>query len=181
MLTRPARFYFSLSLAPGLPAAQERLVIAIGASRASRLCYQEAFHEAMSRKTFGKPLVEHQIIRFKLGEMARQIEALHDHVERIAFQFSNGVPDAALGAQCALLKVHGSKTFEYCAREAVQIFGGSGIVREGRGQVVERLYREVRGLAIPGGSEEILTDLAIRIAIGETKKQKAKNESSSKL
>ncbi len=154
----------------------ERLVIAIGAARNSRMCYQESFHEAMTRKTFGKPLVEHQIIRFKLGEMARQIEALQDHVERIAFQFSNGVPDSALGAQCALLKVQGSKTFEYCAREAVQIFGGSGIVKEGRGILVERLYREVRGLAIPGGSEEILTDLAVRIAIGETKKQKSKTK-----
>ena len=65
----------------------------------------------------------------------------------------------------ALLKVQSTKTFEYCAREAVQIFGGSGIVREGRGKLVERLYREVRGQAIPGGSEEILADFAIRDVI----------------
>ena len=70
-----------------------------------------------------------------------------------------------MGAQCALLKVQASKTFEYCAREAVQIFGGSGLVKEGRGKIVERLYREVRPLAIPGGSEEILLDLSIREAI----------------
>jgi hypothetical protein len=38
-------------------------------------------------------------------------------------------------------------------------------VREGRGRVVERLYREVRGAAIPGGSEEILLDLGISIAV----------------
>ena len=48
------------------------------------------------------------------------------------------------------------------AGEAVQIFGGSGIVREGRGIIVERLYREVRGQAIPGGSEEILLLFATR-------------------
>ena len=94
--------------------------------------------------------------------MARQIEALQAFVESIAFQFSKGVKDKDLGAQCALLKVQGSKTFEYCAREAVQIFGGSGLVKEGRGAFVERLYREVRGMAIPGGSEEILLDFAIR-------------------
>jgi alkylation response protein AidB-like acyl-CoA dehydrogenase len=40
----------------------------------------------MSRETFGKKLVHHQIIRFKLAEMARQIEALHDNIERVAFQ-----------------------------------------------------------------------------------------------
>merc|ERR1719188_2599693 len=85
--------------------------------------------------------------------------------ERIAFQYKAGVPDARLGAQCALLKVMASKTFEYCAREAAQIFGGSSIVREGPGKMIERLYREVRAQAIPGGSEEVLLDLAARQAI----------------
>ena len=49
-----------------------------------------------------------------------------------------------MGPQCALLKVQMSTCFEYCAREASQIFGGSSIVREGRGKIVERLYREVQ-------------------------------------
>lgn len=140
----------------------ERFVIAIQAVRSCRLCYSEAVHEALTRRTFGKKLIEHQIIRFKLAEMARQIEALQALIEHIAFQFSKGVADKDLGAQCALLKVQASKTFEYCAREAVQIFGGSGLVKEGRGIIVERLYRDVREKAIPGGSEEILLDLAIR-------------------
>lgn len=129
----------------------ERFVIAAGTCRSARLCYQEALHESLTRKTFGKKLIEHQLIRFKLAEMARQVECLYDHIERIAYQFSNGVPDSALGPQCALLKVQASKTFEYCARECAQIFGGSSIVKEGRGRVAERLYREVRGVAIPGG------------------------------
>jgi len=67
-----------------------------------------------------------------------------------------------MGGPCALLKVQGSATFEFCAREASQIFGGSSIVKEGRGKIVERMYRCVRSCAIPGGSEEILRDLAIR-------------------
>ena len=76
-----------------------------------------------------------------------------------------GVPDSQLGGMCALLKVNASKTFEFCAREAAQIFGGSSVVREGRGALIERLYREVRATAIPGGSEEILLDLAIKQAV----------------
>jgi hypothetical protein len=67
-----------------------------------------------------------------------------------------------MGGQCALLKVQASKTFEFCAREASQIFGGAAVVREGQGKTVERLYREVRAAAIPGGSEEILLDFAMR-------------------
>ncbi len=50
------------------------------------LCYEIAFKHAMSRETFGKPLIQHQLIRFKLAEMARQIEAMHDFCERLAYQ-----------------------------------------------------------------------------------------------
>ena len=81
-----------------------------------------------------------------------------------------------------------TRTFEFCAREASQILGGSSYVREGKGQTVERLYREVihiacccvqhiqslflihfwlwqvRGTAIYGGSEEIMLDLAMKQA-----------------
>jgi len=39
---------------------------------------------------------------------------------------------------------------EFCAREASQIFGGSSIVKEGKGKIVERIYRVVRSSAIPG-------------------------------
>ena len=143
----------------------ERFVIASGALGMCRKTYELSIKEALTRKTFGKRLVEHQVIRAKLGEMARLIEALQDNVERCAYCFAQGVADKDMGGQCALLKVMASKTFEYCAREAAQIFGGSSLVKEGRGMAVERLYREVRGTAIPGGSEEILLDLAIKQAV----------------
>ena len=60
--------------------------------------------------------------------------------------------------------------FEYCAREAAQIFGGASYVRGGQGEKVERLYREVRAMAIPGGSEEIMIDLAVRQILKPVKK-----------
>ena len=61
-----------------------------------------------------------------------------------------------LGGPIALLKVQSTQTFEFCAREAAQIFGGLAYTRGGQGEKVERLYREVRAYAIPGGSEEIM-------------------------
>jgi alkylation response protein AidB-like acyl-CoA dehydrogenase len=69
-----------------------------------------------------------------------------------------------LGGAIALLKAQSTTTFEFCAREASQIFGGIAYTRGGVGGKVERLYREVRALAIPGGSEEIMLDLGIRQA-----------------
>jgi alkylation response protein AidB-like acyl-CoA dehydrogenase len=149
----------------------ERLVLSTQANREARTVFAEAFKYAMKRKTFGKRLIEHPVIRFKLAEMIRQIEAVQDNIERITYQFSKGVSDAALGAQCALLKVNATKTIEYACREASQVFGGAAVVREGQGLIVERIYREVRGYAIPGGSEEILLDFAIRNAASVAERQ----------
>eukprot|EP01059_Diplonema_ambulator_P012986 TRINITY_DN2348_c0_g1_i3.p1 TRINITY_DN2348_c0_g1~~TRINITY_DN2348_c0_g1_i3.p1 ORF type:complete len:430 (+),score=105.51 TRINITY_DN2348_c0_g1_i3:47-1291(+) len=148
----------------------ERLVLAIEAARSSRVLYAEAFKYSLTRKTFGKRLMDHQLVRFKLACMAQQIEAVQDYVERVTFLFSQNVPDHELGIQCALLKVQSTKCMEYCAREASQIFGGSSIVKEGKGIIVERLYRRVRAVAIPGGSEEILLDFAMRQAEKQAQK-----------
>jgi len=153
----------------------ERFLISIKATRLSRMLYEASIKYALERETFGKKLITHQIIRFKLAEMARQIEALQDFLERVAFQFSSGVPDGKMGGYCALLKVQASKTYEYCAREASQIFGGNSIIKEGKGKRVESAYRGVRAMAIPGGSEEILLDFAIRqVAAQANKIQKDK-------
>jgi len=54
----------------------ERFVISAGVVRSCRLLYEEAFKYALTRKTFGKALIKHQIIRFKLAEMARLTESL---------------------------------------------------------------------------------------------------------
>merc|ERR1711879_312020 len=67
-----------------------------------------------------------------------------------------------LGGHTALLKVQTTKVFEYCARKAAQIFGGLSYTRGGQGEKVERLNREVRAMAVPGGSEEVMLDLCIR-------------------
>ena len=97
--------------------------------------------------------------------MVRLIAGAHDNLERVAYQFSCGVKDSDMGGPCALLKVQASRIMELCAREAAQIFGGASVVREGQGKMIERIYREVRAAAIPGGSEEILMDFAIRQAM----------------
>lgn len=68
-------------------------------------------------------------------------------------------PSQTLRCDRSLLKVQATRTMEYCAREAMQILGGAGFMRGCR---VERIYREVRVMAIGGGSEEIMNDLAAR-------------------
>jgi len=74
------------------------------------------------------------------------------------------VSPVLLAGPISLLKIQTTKTMELCAREASQILGGNSYVRGGHGEQVERIYREVRVSAIGGGSEEIMTDLAMRLA-----------------
>ena len=69
---------------------------------------------------------------------------------------------AQLGGPIALLKAQSTQTFEFCAREASQIFGGLSYSRGGQAEKIERLYS---AYAIPGGSEEIMLDLGMRQSV----------------
>ena len=75
--------------------------------------------------------------------------------------------DTSLGSNVALCKVQCTKTLEFVARESSQILGGASYVI---GKKIERIYREVRGLAIYGGSEEIMIDLAFKLAMKSAKR-----------
>ena len=123
---------------------------------------------AHKRRTFGKTLIEHPVIRLKLAHMFRQIEASYSWLENMIYQCQQMNDTEAmlkLGGAIAGLKAQATTTFEFCAREASQIFGGLSYSRGGQGAKVERLYRDVRAYAIPGGSEEIMLDLSIRQAM----------------
>ncbi|KXS12594.1 putative acyl-CoA dehydrogenase [Gonapodya prolifera JEL478] len=143
----------------------ERILICIGAARAARVCYQEALHYAHKRKTFGKFLIEHPVIRAKFAEMARHIESSQAWIENLCYQMvrtPKNLQDMRLGGPIALCKLQCSRTVELCAREASQILGGIAYTKGGIGGKVEAIYRSNRGTAIPGGSEEIMADLGVR-------------------
>merc|ERR1712187_235828 len=126
---------------------------------------EESLKFASKRKTFGKALIQHDVIRWKLAEMVRMIESTHAWLENVPYQLTpmhHMEATYKLGGVTALLKVQSTKVFEYCAREAAQIFGGLSYSRGGQGEKVERLNREVRAMAVPGGSEEVMLDLGIR-------------------
>ena len=95
--------------------------------------------------------------------MARRVDATHALLEHYCYQVRRGLPDARLYGFMALLKVQATRTLEFCAREASQVLGGSSYTRgAGGGKKTERVYRLVRVMAIGGGSEEVMLDLAMR-------------------
>ena len=134
----------------------ERLSMAAQALAFARVCIEDAAEWAMLRETFGKPLSKHQVIRHKFAEMVRHVQASTAMLDNCAWRVERGETPVA---ELSLLKVQATRTMEFCAREAMQILGGAGYMRGGR---VERIYREVRVMAIGGGSEEIMLDLAAR-------------------
>jgi acyl-CoA dehydrogenase len=134
----------------------ERMAMAASMEALGRVCLEEAVEWARERKTFGKRLADHQVIRHKIAQMKQRLNATQAYI-RICYETIEA--GAGNPADIALLKVQASETMEFCAREAMQILGGIGYMRGSR---VERIYREVRVNAIGGGSEEIMRDLAAR-------------------
>lgn len=146
----------------------ERMGIIVQCVRFARVCYEESVKYASKRETFGVKLIKHPVIRLKLAHMARQIEASWCWLENLTYQAMTMDEEEAMfkfGGAIAGLKAQSTTTFEYCAREASQIFGGLSYTKGGQGGKIERLYRDVRAYAIPGGSEEIMLDLSIRQAL----------------
>jgi len=143
----------------------ERLSGIIHAVRFSRELFRDAILHAHQREAFGKTLIHNQVVRYKLANMSRRIEATQGWLYDLVYQIKMMPKEQQLlrlGGPTALLKAQATKLFEFCAREASQIFGGLSYTRTGKAERVERLYRDVRVWAIGGGSEEVMLDLGIR-------------------
>ncbi len=134
----------------------ERIGLIAQALGMSKVCLDESIAWAKERETFGKRLIEHQVIRHKIADMSARIDALEAFLNQIYWLSDNAEMPLA---EISKAKFLATKTLEFCASEAMQILGGAGYLR---GNPVERMYREVKVVAIGGGSEEIMRDLAVR-------------------
>ena len=133
-----------------------RLGLAAGAIAFARVCVDEAIAYARERETFGQRLIDHQVIRHKIVDMLQRVNASQAYLESLAWRVQRGESPIA---DICMLKNQATTTMEFCAREALHVFGGAGFMR---GTKVERIYREFRVNAIGGGAEEIMRDLAAR-------------------
>jgi len=104
---------------------------------------------AKERKTFGKPLAEHQAIQFKLATMAVETQAARLLTQRAA---AAKVAGKNINLVAAIAKLFASEVAERAASEAVQIHGGYGYIKE---FPVEKYYRDVKLLTIGEGTSEV--------------------------
>lgn len=130
----------------------------------ARVCLEDAYTYATVRETFGRRLIDNQVIRAKFSTMARSLDSAYSWMEQLVYMSDRakheGV-DAKLGGLFANLKLLAGRVLERTNREAQQVMGGLGYSKNGRGARIEQISRDLRVMVVGGGSEEILADLAV--------------------
>ena len=108
-----------------------------------------ALRYSQERKTFGKPIAEHQAIQFKLADMATQVDAARLLTMRAARMKDEGLRS---DLEAGMAKLFASEAGRFCVEESFRIHGGYGYSKE---YEIERLYRDAPLLLIGEGTSEI--------------------------
>ncbi|MEM7095469.1 MAG: acyl-CoA dehydrogenase family protein [Actinomycetota bacterium] len=119
---------------------------AVGVARAS---FEAAMDYSQRRETFGKPIYDHQVIAFKLADMATKLEAARLMCHSAATKFDEGV---RADMEAGMAKLFCSEVAAELALESMRIHGGNGYTPE---YPVERYYRDVPLMIIGEGTSEI--------------------------
>jgi butyryl-CoA dehydrogenase len=126
-----------------------RIGIAAQSVGMARAAYDAAVAYARQRETFGKPIIEHQAVAFRLADMATGIEAARLLVLNAATLRDAGQPCLT---EAAMAKLFASEMAERVCSDAIQIHGGYGYLND---FPVERIYRDVRVCQIYEGTSDI--------------------------
>ena len=138
----------------GFPIAMEtfdksRPMIAAQCAGIIRRCMDEASDYAKERKTFGKPIAQHQAVQFMIAEMAMAYEAVKLLYSKAAWEVDNDIKRTSTSA---IAKAMGADLAMKCATDAVQVFGGYGYTKE---YPVEKLMRDAKLMQIYEGTSQV--------------------------
>ncbi|MBK8909121.1 MAG: acyl-CoA dehydrogenase [Rhodospirillales bacterium] len=126
-----------------------RIGIASQSVGMARSAFEAAVDYAKERETFGKAIIEHQAIAFRLADMATEIDAAHLMILRAADLRERGLPCLK---EASMAKLFASEMAERVCSAAIQVFGGYGYVSD---FPVERIYRDVRVAQIYEGTSDV--------------------------
>jgi len=126
-----------------------RASVAAAALGFARRALDEAVAYSRQRAMFGKTLADFQLTQAAIAEMATAIDAAALLTHRAAWQRDTGQP---VTKSAAMAKMTATESAQTVIDRAVQMFGGRGVVH---GEVVERLYRDIRALRIYEGATEV--------------------------
>ncbi len=126
-----------------------RIGIAAQAVGMARAAFEAARDYARERESFGRPIIEHQAVAFRLADMATRIEAARGLVLRAAALRDAGRPCLK---EASMAKLFASEMAEEVCSDAIQIHGGYGYLTD---FPVERIYRDVRVTRIYEGTSDV--------------------------
>lgn len=134
--------------------------IAIGVAQRA---YDEAIDYLQQREAFGKHLADFQGLRWMIADMAVKLDAARLLIYRAAVNATQGFPSET---EAAIAKTFANEAALSVVSDAMQLFGANGYSAS---YPLERLYRDVRGFAIAGGTTQIQRNLIARKALGRRK------------
>ncbi|HFE63165.1 MAG TPA: acyl-CoA dehydrogenase [Caldithrix sp.] len=129
----------------------------------ARGAYQHALRYAQERDAFGKKICDFQANKFKLADMATEIDAARLLILRAAWMKNQNMN---MNLESAMAKLYASEVAVRAANEAVQIYGGYGFIKE---YPAEKFYRDAKLGTIGEGTSEILRLVIARDILKETK------------
>ena len=138
-----------------------RSTVAAAALGFSRRAFDEAAARATTRRLFGAPMSDLQLVQASLADMALKIDASALLIYRAAWLKDQGAPRVT--REAAMAKLYATDEAQAVIDQAVQLFGGLGVTA---GHPVERLYREIRALRIYEGASEVQKIVIARQALG---------------
>ncbi len=131
----------------------ERLQLALMANMTSELALNACLEYVREREAFGRPIGRFQVTKHKLADMATRLEVSREFTYRQAARMNAG---QSVIKEISMAKNFATDVSDKITYDAVQIFGGYGLMRE---SLVERLYRDNRILSIGGGTREIMNEI----------------------
>ena len=126
-----------------------RIGIAAQAVGMARAAYEIALAYAQERRSFGKTIIEHQAVAFRLSDMATRLEAARQLVLHAAALRSQGLPCLK---EASMAKLFATEAAERICSDAIQTLGGAGYMGD---YGVERIFRAVRASKIYEGTSDI--------------------------
>jgi alkylation response protein AidB-like acyl-CoA dehydrogenase len=126
-----------------------RINVAARGAGLARACLEESLRYAQQRRTFGKPIAEHQAIQIKLADMATRVEAARLLVEHAARACDAG---GRCDLEAGMAKLYATEAALENSLEAMRIHGAYGYSKEFN---IERYYRDAPLLAIGEGTNEL--------------------------
>ena len=142
-----------------------RIGIAAQAVGMARAAFEIALLYAQERTSFGKTIIEHQAVAFRLAEMATQLEAARELVHHAAALRSQGMPCLK---QAAMAKLFATEAAERICSDAIQTLGGAGYMTDYQ---VERIFRAVRASKIYEGTNDIQRMVISRALVAQTERE----------